>query len=422
MIILRQVSGRKGMKPGSSGIARHFKHSNIDFNNKKGNKPRARTTIAGASHGYLEWESGNMGTRMPAKRKEKNMKNANGSGSVSKCKDRRRKPWKAVITKGFVYDEEECKVRQTRKVIGYYPTRRDAEDALSSYRQNPYDLDARKITLSELYDRWSAVHYEKISPSAARAYKAAYSYLKPLHGESFIKLRPLHIERCISEADTGSPTKANMRKLLNQLYRYAMKSELCSTNYAAMCDSIQGDSPKIIRLPFTEEQESLLWDHAGTPYIDMILINMYSGWRPSELVSLKIADVDIDGGIMYGGMKTSAGKNRAVPIHSKIADFIKKHYDESTASGSEYLFLNPTKMIPISYSDYRLRFSEICKSLGFKHYPHDARHTFVTKAKDAGVNEWILKLIVGHSVQDITEKVYTHRKLNELKSEMKKIP
>lgn len=55
------------------------------------------------------------------------------------------------------------------------------------------------------------------------------------------------------------------------------------------------------------------------------------------------------------------------------------------------------------------------------HKPHDTRHTFITKAKEVDMNEYILKMIVGHEIRDITEKVYTHRTLEDLKNEMKKI-
>ena len=37
------------------------------------------------------------------------------------------------------------------------------------------------------------------------------------------------------------------------------------------------------------------------------------------------------------------------------------------------------------------------------------------------MNEFILKIIVGHKITDLTENVYTHRDINELKKEMLKI-
>ena len=59
--------------------------------------------------------------------------------------------------------------------------------------------------------------------------------------------------------------------------------------------------------------------------------------------------------------------------------------------------------------------------INFNHTPYDCRHTFVTKMKEAGTNEYILKLIVGHKINDITEGTYAHRDIQELYEEIKKI-
>lgn len=37
------------------------------------------------------------------------------------------------------------------------------------------------------------------------------------------------------------------------------------------------------------------------------------------------------------------------------------------------------------------------------------------------MNEYVLKLIVGHEIRDITEKVYTHRTLENMHNEIQKI-
>jgi hypothetical protein len=42
-------------------------------------------------------------------------------------------------------------------------------------------------------------------------------------------------------------------------------------------------------------------------------------------------------------------------------------------------------------------------------------------AKAADMNEHILKLFVGHAVEDITEKTYTHRAIEDLHQEIQKI-
>ena len=47
-------------------------------------------------------------------------------------------------------------------------------------------------------------------------------------------------------------------------------------------------------------------------------------------------------------------------------------------------------------------------------------HYFVTMAKKVTVDEYAIKYIIRHAVNDITEKVYTRRDIQWLKSEIKK--
>ena len=53
---------------------------------------------------------------------------------------------------------------------------------------------------------------------------------------------------------------------------------------------------------------------------------------------------------------------------------------------------------------------------------HDPRMTFITAAKKAEVDEYTIKKLVGHKINDVTEAAYTDRDLEWLRSEMEKIP
>ena len=52
------------------------------------------------------------------------------------------------------------------------------------------------------------------------------------------------------------------------------------------------------------------------------------------------------------------------------------------------------------------------------HTPHECRHTFITIGKSNKMDQYILKLIVGHEIDDVTEKFYTHRTIEQLRNEM----
>lgn len=233
-------------------------------------------------------------------------------------------------------------------------------------------------------------------------------------------IRVEHLEGTIRDADVGSATKGRIKSLFNMMYRYAMKHEIVQKDYAQLCNAVKREAPGKEVIPFTPEEISLLWDNINeVPFVDMILIGIYSGWRPQELATLKTADIDLETNAMKGGMKTDAGKNRVVPIHPLICPLIEKRYSPD----NEFLFNddNGQQGTYMTYDKYRGRFVKAMKRLKLTHRPHETRHTFITKAKECHVDEYILKLIVGHAITDITEKTYTHRTMEQLHKEICKI-
>lgn len=351
------------------------------------------------------------------------MKMANGMGSVYKLSGKRRNPWIARKTKGWDLDETTGKAKQLYITIGYFPTRQEALTALVNYNNNPYDIEANSITFEEVYERWSVAHFQTIVPSAQRTWVSAFNHSKPLHRMRMRDIRANHLEGAIKEAKVGDSTKQRMKSLYNLMYKYALKCEIVDKDYAALCDNVKRGKPTIVRVPYTDMEIATLWENVTFPFVDMVLIGIYSGWRPQELSILQIADIDLEAWTYYGGLKTDAGRNRCVPIHPLVRDLVKVNYEKAVAMGSAYLFNDESGQqgTHLTYDKYRGRFNKINKKLGMSHRPHDTRHTFITKAKDVNVNEYILKLMVGHSIEDITEKVYTHRTMQQLQEEIAKI-
>lgn len=127
------------------------------------------------------------------------------------------------------------------------------------------------------------------------------------------------------------------------------------------CIAIKRGKSQIIRVPFTPEEIDLLWKNINYGVVDMILIGIYSGWRPQELSILKIADIDLENNTMFGGLKTDAGRNRCVPIHPKIRDLIIKRVDQAKELESDYLFNDSDSQsgIRMTYDKYRSRWNKV---------------------------------------------------------------
>lgn len=347
------------------------------------------------------------------------MKQPNGYGSVHKLTGKRRKPWRVRKTDGWTMNEDGAKLAQRYITIGYYETRQEALQALAEYNQDPYDVKITASTFAEVYEKWSEEHFDEICPSAVRTWKSAYNHSKPLWSLKMRDIRTSHLEQTIKEADVGEDTKSRMKSLYNQMFRYALKHEIVSKDYAALCNPVKKTTKSAPKIPFSEEEIQLLWDNLNYSVVDMILIEIYSGWRPQELALLKTKDIDFENRTMFGGIKTDAGRNRYVPIHSKILPLIQRRYN----ADNEQLFNDLTSVEPkMTYDKYERRFKRTMEYLGLKHKPHETRHTFISRAKEAGVDEYCLKLMVGHQIGDVTEKVYTHRTIENLRREIEKIP
>lgn len=56
-----------------------------------------------------------------------------------------------------------------------------------------------------------------------------------------------------------------------------------------------------------------------------------------------------------------------------------------------------------------------------KHTPHDCRHTFSKLCEHFEVKENDRKRMLGHAFSDMTNKVYGHRELEDLRHEIEKI-
>ena len=76
-----------------------------------------------------------------------------------------------------------------------------------------------------------------------------------------------------------------------------------------------------------------------------------------------------------------------------------------------------------TYDAYMRRFFKVRDLLHLdpEHRPHDGRKTFVTAAKKYNVDEYAIKYMIGHAIQDLTERVYTKREVEWLKEEIEKI-
>lgn len=319
------------------------------------------------------------------------MRLPNGYGSVVKLSGKLRRPY--MVRKTVGYDDRAYPVYD---IIGYFKTRADALAALAKYNEDPYDIDLSKSTMKDIYRAWSAE--ANMKPAMKTSMSAAFGHCSALHDKQYKTLRKGHMQAIIDNCGKGYSTRNNIALLFRKLDAYAYDHDIISKKYADNLKVGEADVSTKHKV-FTDAEVRLLWKHQGEPYVDEALFMLYTGCRVSEMLQMR--DVDLKEQIMTGGVKTAAGKNRVIPIHSKLLPIVKAHYNGDT------LFQNQP--------EYLKRWRKAMAALGLDHFTHDCRHTFRTKLEAVGANKVAIDRIMGHASGNIGDRVYTHKTVEDLR-------
>lgn len=342
------------------------------------------------------------------------MKLPNSYGSVYKLSGKRRKPWVARKTVGWKQVPEKMKSYPVYKFIGYYESRTEALQALATFNEDPYDLHINTITFKEVYEKWSEIHFEKVSESNVKGYKASYKLCDKIKDMKFVDIKLAHLQKVVDESGKNTPTLKKLKILFGLMYDYAIINEIVTPDKRDMVRYVDiskpGNPNAYDRKPFSKKAIKSLWTaEKSNEYLSVILMLIYTGVRIGEMLDLKKADVHLEDRWFYvKESKTDAGI-REVPIAEKIVPFFE-HWMQKKC---DYLICTPDEQ-PFTYRNYYDSYwIPLMNSLSLEKYtPHCTRHTCVSLLTEAGVDERIIQKIVGHKGQNVTQAVYTHLDLN----------
>lgn len=325
------------------------------------------------------------------------MKLPNRYGTVTKLSGKRRNPW--IVKEGLSGQQ---------RPIGYTATKEEGLILLAQYNKAPWDIDKDKITLHELFKLWLEKRANKLGISNRASLKTAYNYCMALKDLKYNQIKSYQMQDTIDSCGRGYSSQGAIKNLWGHLDRFAMELDIISKCYSTLLTS--DPIPETTKEIFTDEEVSRLWKNYSMPWVDSVLFFLYTGFRISEMINLKVDDINIKKQLLIGGVKTNAGKNRVIPIHSKIQTLVQNRI---TSSKSGYLFENMGKKLSITY--YRKIWGSIMFALNMKHTPHECRHTFRSRLDSVGANKVCIDRLMGHKSQGTGERIYTHKNIEELR-------
>lgn len=330
------------------------------------------------------------------------MKNPNGYGTIKKLSGHRRRPFVFVVT-------EEGK----QKVKGYFPTKLEALAFQVDWNRSHDRHRLSKITFAELYLRWEPKHVEyfRVSESTVKGYESAYKHCSSLYDRAVEDIRYKDLQAVIDTMHGLSyASKKKVRNLLSLLFAYARKMEYTSRDFSGLIH-IGRNKPVNPHHAISRRKINQLWRLVdSTPDVDLVLILIYTGLRNGELRALLKSDINRKQKYLRVTKSKTAAGIRIVPIHHLIWPLIERRL----LSAGPYLINVDGK--PYDYSRFARTFRRVMKLVhGEKHKPHDTRHTCATLLDGAEVNDNARRMILGHARQGVTNRVYTHKTLRQLR-------
>lgn len=138
----------------------------------------------------------------------------------------------------------------------------------------------------------------------------------------------------------------------------------------------------------------------------IIILDLNTGLRRTELLSLKVADVDFQHNTIRA-TETKNGEEREVIMNATARGLLLDLAGTAQARGWEYIFTNPRTRT--RYKDVKKAFKNACRDAGIEDLRlHDLRHEFASTAgDDPQVSMAALAETMGHKDWKTTMQ-YTH--------------
>lgn len=347
--------------------------------------------------------------------KRRRRKLPNGFGSITELKRKTNNFW-ARVTIGT--DRNGMPIR---KSLGLFDSYNKAYNTIIVYHDKNYDVDFNNISVEELFTLALEDIKSKYNKSTARndgkktisRYEGTFNkYFNGVRKKLFKKLTQADIQNIIDYCEYGYDVKSNIKTVYNAMYNKAKEKRACIPDNFSEFLNLGERKKSELHIPFSLKEIELLWENLYViDDVDLILISIYTGLRPTELCILKKSKIDLENKYATGGIKTNAGIDREIPFCDKIMPLIINLYNKS---GNDYLLPSPAlKDGHMAYNTLNNRFKKVFKTLNMKHQPHDGRHTLETQLASLGTPEYMRNAILGHEQEGIGNKVYNHIPLED---------
>ncbi len=316
----------------------------------------------------------------------------NGQGTAIK----RGKYWTAIWTEDYYVDDKK-KLHQKRKSKGGFKSK----TAALVYAANPILEKSKTPSLRDYWNGWEKTDLLGLSKSKQTAYKVAWAKLNQIAGRPIKDLTINDLQTCIDhKAPTYYPAK-DMKVLLSHMYKRAVAEGNARTNLAEFIRLPPLEEKEL--QPFTEKELYMLWEAYGKGdyFIGFILLMVYSGMMPGELLAMKSDMIDWENNEIRGcGLKTKKRKETPIVFPELIAPVLSVLVENSHSKVGYVIGMNKDTF----YAEYH----RALQRAGTRDLPpYSCRHTTATALALGNIAPSVIQEVMRHTKFTTTQR-YIH--------------
>jgi len=306
-----------------------------------------------------------------------------------------------------------------------------------------------RLTLDEWYKTWLEEYKKnRVKIGTYTSYEKYYqSVIKSRLGSRNLNdIRGEHIQKLYNDLVKEGYALSSIKivsAVLNGCFKQAERNGLIERNPVKLAE-LPRQTAKKTRQAMTREQQALFMEYAKESYLyHFFEVMLRTGMRKGEMQGLKYSDLDKKRNVIHvcRTLKYIEGKGyiedtpktrtstRDIPLTAAILEHIeaqRKYWGFKVVKLDQYLFCNENGN-PISRERVQAEIDRTIKRIRAAGYDfpritsHVFRHTFATRAIEAGMQPQVLKTILGHSSLAMTMDLYSHVLPDTKAQEMEKI-
>ena len=306
-----------------------------------------------------------------------------------------------------------------------------------------------KLTLDEWYKIWLEEYKKnRVKLGTYTSYEKYYqSVIKSRLGSRNLNdIRGEHIQNLYNELVKEGYALSSIKivsAVLNGCFKQAERNGLVERNPVKLAE-LPRQTEKKTRKAMTREQQALFMEYAEESYLyHFFEVMLRTGMRKGEMQGLKYPDIDRKANVIHvrrtlkyiehHGYIEDTPKTRTstrdIPLTAAVLEHIeaqRNYWGFKVVNMNQYIFCNE-RGEALSRERIQAEIDRTIKRIraAGHDFPritsHVFRHTFATRAIEAGMQPQVLKTILGHSSLAMTMDLYSHVLPDTKAEEMEKI-